>query len=72
MSYQPEADSHIRGKVKVVVDSSNYETKKELHHATDADACNLAAKKDFVGLKAEVDKIDINKGVNVTTSSINL
>ena len=29
MSYYPEADSHIRDKVKVVLDLSNYTTKKE-------------------------------------------
>ena len=28
MSYYPEPDSHIRDKVKVVVDLSNYATKK--------------------------------------------
>ena len=28
MSYCPELDSHIRGKVKVVLDFSNYATKK--------------------------------------------
>ena len=28
MSYYPEPDSHIRNKVKVVLDLSNYATKK--------------------------------------------
>ena len=28
MSYYPEPDSHIRGKVKVVLDLSNYASKK--------------------------------------------
>ena len=28
MSYYPERDSHIRDKVKVVLDLSNYATKK--------------------------------------------
>ena len=28
MSYHPEPDSHIRDKVKVVLDLSNYATKK--------------------------------------------
>ena len=28
MSYNPEPDSHIRDKVKVVLDLSNYTTKK--------------------------------------------
>ena len=30
MSYYPEPDSHIRGKVKIVLELSNYVTKKEL------------------------------------------
>ena len=30
MSYYPEPDSHIRDKVKVVLDLSNLETKKNL------------------------------------------
>ena len=34
MSYSPEPDSHIRHKIKVVSDLSNYATKKELEHAT--------------------------------------
>ena len=45
MSYYPEPDSHIRDKVKVVLDLSNYVTKKELEHATCIDTSDLAAKK---------------------------
>ena len=37
MNYYPEQDSHIRDKVKVVLDLSNYATKKELDHATGVD-----------------------------------
>ena len=33
-SYYPGQDSHIRDKVKVLLDFSNYATKKELEHAT--------------------------------------
>ena len=68
MAYCPEQDSHIRNKVKVVLDLSNYATKKELYHATGVDISNLAAKKDFIALKAEVEKLDNNKLVNVPTS----
>ena len=60
MSY-PEPDSHIRDKFKIVLDLSNYATKKELDHATGVDTSDLAAKKDFIALKAEVDKLGINK-----------
>ena len=72
MSYYPEPDSHIRGKVKAVLDLSNCATKKELDHATGVDRSDLAAKKDFIALKAVVDKLDINKLVNVSTSLNNL
>ena len=62
MSYYPDPDNHIRDKVKVVLDLSNYATKKELDHATGVDIFDLAAKEDF---KAVVDKLGINKLVMV-------
>ena len=52
MNYYPEPDSYIRDEVKIVSDLSNYVTKKELDNATDVYICDLAAKKDFVALKA--------------------
>ena len=45
MSYYPEPNSHIRDKIKVVLDLLNYATRKELEHATDIDTPDLAAKK---------------------------
>ena len=45
---------------------------KELEHATGVDTSDLAAKKYFIALKAEVDKLDIAKWVNVPTSLNNL
>ena len=71
MSYYPEPDSHITDKVKVLLDLSNYATKKELEHATGIDTSDLTAKKYLVALKAYVDKLDINK-TNVPTSLNNL
>ena len=68
MSHYPQRDSHIRDKVKVVLNLSNYATKKELEHATGVDTSDLAAKKAFIALKAEVEKLDFNKFVNVPTS----
>ena len=68
MSYYPETDSHIKDKVKVVLDLSNHATKKELDHATSTDTSDLGAKKDFIALKAEVDKLYIDKLANVPTS----
>ena len=64
MSYYPELDSHIRDKVKVVLDLPNFATKKELEQATSFDTSDLAA----IGLKA-VEKLGDNKLTNV---SINL
>ena len=72
MSYYPEPASHIRDKVKVILDMKNYATKKKLDHATGVDTSNLAAKKNFISLKAEVDKLDIIKLTNVPTSLNNL
>ena len=60
-------DSHIWDKVKVLPDLSNYGTKKELKHATSVDTSNLAAKRYFIALKAEVVKLDINELVKVST-----
>ena len=66
--YCAERNSHIREKVKVVLDLPNYATKKELDNATGADTSALAAKKDFIASKAEFVKLDIAKLVNVSTS----
>ena len=48
MNYYPEPDIYIRDKVKVMLDLSNYATKKELQHATGIDTFDLAAKKIFL------------------------
>ena len=72
MSYHPEVESHIRDKAQVVLHLSNYATKEELNHATGVDISDFSAKKDFIVLKAEVDKLDINKLVNVPASLNNL
>ena len=68
MSYYPEPDIHIRDKVKVVLDLSNYANQKEWDNATGVDKSDLAAKKDFMALKAEADKLEINKLANAPTS----
>ena len=41
-------------------------------YATSVDTSDLGAKKDFVALKVEVDKLDFNKLVNIPTSLNNL
>ena len=53
--------SCIRNKVKVVLDLWNYAPKKESNDATSVDTSILAAQRDFIALKAEVDKLGINK-----------
>ena len=72
LSYYSEADSHIRGKIKIVLDLSNYATKKELNDLTGVDIYNIVAKIDFVALKPEADKLDINKLINVPSGLKNL
>ena len=71
MLFYPESDSHIRDKVKVVLDFSNYATRKEFKHVTGIDRSDLAAKKDFIALKTEVGKISINKLTNVSANQNN-
>ena len=65
MIYYPEPGSHIRDKVKIVIDLSSSATKKKLEEDTGVDTFDLAAKKDFTALKAEADKLNINRLVNV-------
>ena len=65
ISYHPEPDSGIRDKVKVVLDFSNYATETELSNATSVDRSNSAATSNVI---AEVEKLRINKFVNVQTS----
>ena len=67
MRYFPEPHSHIRDKVKVLLDLSNYATNKELEHVTRVDTSDLAVTKDFIILKAEVGKLEINKLVKAPT-----
>ena len=67
-----EPGSHIGDKINVVLDLSNYATKKELHHPAGVGISDLAAKKDFIALKAEIDKLDINKLNDVPTNLTNL
>ena len=51
--------------------ASNYATKEELDYATGLDTSYLAAKRDFIALKDEVNKLDINKLTNAQSSLSN-
>ena len=73
MSHYPEPNSHIRDKVKVVLELSDYAAKKEeLNDATGVNTSHLAVKNDFIALKDKPDKLDIKKLVNVPTGLNNL
>ena len=52
MNHYPEPDSHLRHKVEVVLNLSNYATKKELDYATDVDTSHLGVKKRFYCFKS--------------------
>ena len=72
MSYDPEPNSYIRDKVKVVLGLSHYAAQKKLDQATGVGTSGLATKKDAIALKAKMDKLDIHKLLNVATSLNNL
>ena len=69
MSYCPEPESQLRDKINIVLELSIQATEKVLAQATRFDTSDLA---DFISLKAEVEKLDNNKFVNVTTNLNNL
>ena len=62
----------IQNQAVILKIKSNYATKKELHHSAGVGISDLAAKKDFIALKAEIDKLDINKMNDVPTNLNNL
>ena len=49
----------------ILLDLSNYAIKKQLDQATSVDIFQIAAKNDFIALKAEVDKLYLNKLVSI-------
>ena len=51
----------FRRNVKVEIYLSSYATKAELNNATEVDTSKLAEKSDLASLKAEVDKVDVEK-----------
>ena len=70
--YFPKLYQPFCGDVNVKIDLSNYATKSDLKNATGIDTSKLAAKSDLVSLKAEVDKLDIDKLKSVPTNLSNL
>ena len=63
--YFPKPYEPFGGDISVKVDLSNYTTKTGLKNAIGIDTSKLAAKSDLVSLKAEVDKLYIDKIVLV-------
>ena len=59
--YFPKSNEPFGGDNNVKVDLSNYATKTDLEKATGVDTYKLAAKSDLVSLKAEIDKIYVEK-----------
>ena len=71
MIYYAEPDSQNRDKVKIVLGCQIMLLEK-ISDATVVNGSNLAAKRDFIALKAEVDKLVINKLVTVPSGLNNL
>ena len=59
--YFPKPCNYFGGNVKVELDLSSHATKTDSKKATRIDTPNLALKSNLAKLKAEVDKIDVDK-----------
>ena len=59
--YFPEPYRSFGGNINVKVDLANYSTKSDLKKATGIDTSNIALKSNLASLKAELDKIDVDK-----------
>ena len=59
--YFPKPYKSFGRNVKVEIYLSSYATKAELNNATEVDTSKLAEKSDLASLKAEVDKVDVEK-----------
>ena len=60
MSYYPPYKSSSNN-IKVELDLTNYATKTDLNNITQVDVSSFASKTNLAALKAEVDKIDVDK-----------
>ena len=68
IQYFPKPYEPVEGNINVKVDLSNYAAKAGLKNATGIDTSKLAAKSDLASLKAEVDKLDVDKSKNVLSN----
>ena len=60
-SYFPKWYEPFGGNINVKVDLSNYETKTNLKNVAHVDTSSFALKTNLASLKAEVDKLNIDK-----------
>ena len=70
--YFPKPYELFGGDINDKVDLSNYATKVDLKNATGIDNSKLGEKSDLTSLKAELDKLDVNKLKHVWTNLRNL
>ena len=63
--YFPKPYEPFGGDINVKVDLSNYATKADIKNISNVDTSSFALKTNLAGLKAEVDKLDIDKLVPV-------
>ena len=63
--YFPKPYEPFGGDINVKVDLSNYATKADVKNITHVDTSSFALKTNLANLKAEVDKLDIDKLVPV-------
>ena len=59
--YFPKPYKAFVGNINDKVDLSNYATKLDLKNTTGVDTSKLAAKSDSASLKADIDKINVDK-----------
>ena len=60
--YDNSFNSWINKKdIKVIIDLSNYATKKEINYIIHVDTSNFALKTNFANIKTETGKLDIDK-----------
>ena len=70
--YFPKPYEPFGGDINVKVDLPKYATKADLKNATEIYTSKLVAKSDLVSLKAEVDKLDVDKLKSVSANLSNL
>ena len=67
MSYFPEPHSDNKNKIKVELNFSNYVTKSDSNNAAGVDTTYFAKKADWANLKLDVEKLDKDKLVKISS-----